>query len=454
MKKLLFISITILLFWNCTEVKEWSDPTDVVPPGKISQPEYQSLPGGVMITYNLPDDKDILGVKAIYSLKEGGEVNKAFSSAFRDTITIEGFHDTLERTVSLICIDKSRNESEPVTLSIKPSTPPVHLIRETFKVIPTFGGVYATWDNEYNADIAITFYAADSTGDLVLYDTHYSRLSDGEFSLRGFDDSERKFHVEIRDKWQNYAAPFDVTLKPLFEEEISPRNDAGELLWSLYGWNDGSAVWRGDVHTNTTNTWLVLIDGITVNRGIYWSTGMNYLVDFDNSFPSTQVVRPMYLTFDLGRPASISRFKLWMRGREPAEPYLATTHRYFQQGAWKYYEIWGSEQPPKQPGDFSSKKQSLSYWTEWPELGGTDSWKNDWVKLADCANLPVSGAEVAAKLTVDDIIAADNGHEVVLAPEQTGVKVRYIRFVIKENWEKARTNMQLVEIKFFGSTVK
>lgn len=454
MKKSIFLVITILIFWSCSEIKDWSDPKDTTPPGKITGPEYQSLPGGAKITYKLPDDNDILGVKAIYSYKDGDETREAFSSAFRDTIELFGFPDTQEKSVSLICMDKSRNESEPVTLIIKPATPPVQIIRESFKLSPTFGGVYASWKNEYNSDIAISFYAADSTGQMRFIENHYSKITNGSVNLRGFENRERKFQVQIRDRWGNYSTPYELTLTPLFEEEIAPYNKSGELLWSYYGWDDRSVEWRGDYSTNTTATWLILIDGITVSRGKYWSTGYNYLFNYDQSFPPLQVVRPMYWTLDLGRDVSISRHKLWMRGREPSEAYLASSHRYFQQGAPKYYEIWGSERPPKQPADFATKGESLAYWTEWPELGGKDTWKNDWVKLAECENLPISGAKTTAELTVDDIIAADKGYEVAIAPEVSGTKVRYIRFVFKEHWEKARTNMQLVEIKFFGAERK
>ncbi|MDD4191911.1 MAG: DUF5126 domain-containing protein [Mangrovibacterium sp.] len=454
MKKLLFIAITILLIWNCSEVKDWSDPKDSVPPGKISEPEYRSLPGGVEITYKLPGDDDILGVKARYSFNEGGEVREAFSSAFRDTIVLEGFPDTLERTSNLVCIDKSLNESEPVPFLIKASTPAVHLIRESLELAPAFGGVFASWKNEYQSDIAVSFYAADAAGEMLLYDTHYSKISKGEFSLRGFDDSERKFRVEIRDRWQQYSVPLDTTLKPLFEEEILPRAETGQMLFSRYGFDDQSTTWRGDYPKDALGNIWRLFDGVGVTISYVWAPGMNYLSNYDARFPKTETAAPMYLTLDLGRVVTLSRHKFWMRSREPVDPYLAPTHRYYQAAAPKYFEIWGSEQPPKQPGDFASKEESLAYWTAWPQVGGTDSWKNDWILLADDANLPLSGAKTADQITVDDCIAADNGIETIMDTEASTKRVRYIRYVFKEQWTKNNTNLHLTELKFFGAEIE
>lgn len=448
---LLFVSA---LIFGCTELKDWADAKDSIPPGKVINPVSESLPGGARITYSLPADKDLLGVKAVYSFSDQDlELREAFSSAFKDTIEIYGFPDTKQRSISLYCIDKSGNESEAVSLTITPTTPPVQLISESLKLSATFGGVLMKWENEYKADVAISLFAEDSIGEMKLYDTHYTSAETGAFSFRGFNDKPRKFQIITRDRWGNYSTPIEKTITPLYETEILSRDQYGVLLWQRYGWSDRSVEWRGDIAKDTRNGLETITDGITVGLdGIYyWSTDYNYLATFDPSFPATQTTMPAYFTIDLGQKVSLSRHKLWMRGRNSSQAYLLSSHRYFQQGAPKYYEIWGCENEPKQPGDFASKAESLAYWTGWAELGGTDSWKNDWIKLADCENLPISGAQTTAELTVEDIIAADNGYEANVSPELSDKKIRYLRFVFKENWEKTRTNFQMVEIKFFGA---
>lgn len=459
MKKIIYLFVlSVFVSYSCSEVQRWDEPSDSTPPGKISNPVVDPLNGGARITYTLPADDDLLGVKASYSFTEESEERETFSSAYNDTIVLKGFPDTQERTVKLICIDKSFNESEPVEVTIKPLTPPVELIRQSLKVNVTFGGLYAKWENMYEEDIAISLFAADSTGEMELDDTHYSDAAEGGYAFRGFDDSEREFEIQIRDRWDNYAEPLDTTLTPLFEEEINPRDESGGLLWSRYGFDDMTTTWRGDIvydHPNGNYPWTYAIDDITVAKTNTWiSTNTGNLLsywadDVVEGSSGDKEVWPMYFTLDLGREVSLSRHKLWHRGRNTNEDYLSSSLRYYQQGDPKYYEIWATNTPPKQPQDFNNKMESLAYWTEWPEVGGTDAWKSDWVKLADCSCLPPSG-NLSSELTTDDLIFADEGFEAEVAPELTGSKFRYIRFVVKELWYDSSIFM-CAEIKFYGA---
>src|SRR3546814_7170925 len=82
----LFFAITIAGFlYGCSEPENWNDIPDGVPPGMVRDVKVVNLNGGAQITYELPIDNDLLGVKAMYSLADGEE-KKAFSSAHRDTI--------------------------------------------------------------------------------------------------------------------------------------------------------------------------------------------------------------------------------------------------------------------------------------------------------------------------------------------------------------------------------
>src|SRR5690554_4086921 len=140
MKSKLIYKLTLVFFVavGCTEIENWFDPTDDIPPGAVTNVLVENLHGGVRITYTLPDDDDLLGIKALYSFNEIHE-GELFSTG--DTIEIHGFPNTLERVVRLISIDESFNESEAVEIKINPLTPPVELIRESLVVTPTFGGL-------------------------------------------------------------------------------------------------------------------------------------------------------------------------------------------------------------------------------------------------------------------------------------------------------------------------
>lgn len=72
-KNLFFILISLALFIACNEEPVGQTPLDNIAPGKVSDINVTNIPGGAYLTYKLPDDEDLLYVKAIYQLKEGGE---------------------------------------------------------------------------------------------------------------------------------------------------------------------------------------------------------------------------------------------------------------------------------------------------------------------------------------------------------------------------------------------
>jgi hypothetical protein len=430
MKKIVYIFIIasfISFFWKCTEEPNWEGPSDNIPPGSISNPIVKNFPGSARIIYTLPSDDDLLGVKAVYSFTDDGEINEVFSSAFRDTIELYGFPDTSERTVKLICIDKSKNESEPVEVIVNPLPPPVELIRESMIVKETFGGVYVSWENIYEENIGISLYAADSTGTMVYNYSYYTNKIKGEYAFRGFDDKERKFKIEIHDNWDRYSMPLDTVLKPLYEAKIEPRDDDGNLLFIQYGADDGTDTWRGcvpyaeQVHGQA---WHLAFDG---DPGTFFSTRVgNMLSLYTGNSEDTKEVEPIYWILDLSRKCKISRHKMWFWPH--FKPFGGVLP--------KYYELWATNDIPKGPDDFNDKMESLAYWTAWSEVGGTDAWKNDWTKIADIACLPPSGVTEASLVTEEDRQwAKNNGFDIEIEQDLATQEFRYIRFVVTEIWE-------------------
>lgn len=452
MKKLVYILFTIsfvFLFLRCTELETWEEETNSVPPGTISNPNVENLHGGARITYTLPSDVDLLGVKAVYSFFEDGDSLESFSSAYRDTIELDGFPDTSKRTVKLISIDKSKNESEPVEVEIQPLTPPVELIKQSFSVKETFGGLFTTWENNTKTDIGISLYAADSTGILNFDYSYYTNAEAGSYSFRGFDDEERKFRLEISDKWGNQAT-VDTILQPLFEEFIDARDEAGRALWRRYGKEDGSNQWRGDRMGNF-RAWLnfeEVFDGDLNGESGIWVTPLpgNVLIDYTGKAEDAGAhMLPIYFTVDLGRSCKLSRHKHYHRAN-----YV------FAGNCIREYEIWATNETPKQPDDFTDIMESLAYWTEWPEVGGTDSWKNDWVKIADCVFAgPVSGSTVSSGITAEDRqVANAEGFEFAIDPEYSTTPFRYLRFVQPQRTWSGGTLHDIGEMQFWGQSMQ
>ncbi|MCG6188600.1 DUF5126 domain-containing protein [Maribellus maritimus] len=447
MKKIILNTIVLIaaiFLFQCEKAQDWSEVSDNVAPGVVTDAQVENTAGGAIITYTLPADDDLLGVKAVYSLSTDSEELEAYSSAYTDTIKIEGFPDTEIRTVQLIAIDKSKNESEPVFVEVQPLTPPVDLIIQSTKVSATFGGLYVTWENESRADVGIMVFAKDSVGDYNLDYTYYSNEADGEYSFRGFDSRETDFQIQVRDRWENYSGMLDTTLTPLYEEQLWGKID-GTDIWSRFGYDDGSIYWRGDApnQQNAAHAFSDMWDQNYTSEGAYWHSARpgNYLADFTDEVEDAEVY-PIYFTIDLGKSCQLSRHKLWHR---------ATLC--MQEKNPKYYEIWATNETPKGIDDFDTKLESLAYWTEWEEVSGTDEWKNDWTQICTCDGIPPSGATTAAEVTDEDIAyVTENGLEYDILPQYTGTPFRYIRFVCDANWSGGSI-LHIGEIEFWGAYV-
>jgi hypothetical protein len=92
--------------------------------------------------------------------------------------------------------------------------------------------------------------------------------------------------------------------------------------------------------------------------------------------------------------------------------------------------------------------------TQWPEVSGTDEWKNDWIKLADCVLKLPSGiatiADNANLLTAEDKDFVAAGFEFEIDPAYSDQPFRYIRFVIRKN-NTTIPQIQFCELKFWGA---
>jgi len=452
-KGLISIVLLMTIAWNCENVKEYTDPKDNIPPGKVTAVEVENLHGGAMITYTLPADDDLLGVKAVFSLREGGKEYEVFSSAHRDTIFLAGFPNTNERVVNLYAIDLSRNLSEPVPVTIQPLMPPVELVRKSLKVVEVFGGVYCSWENIMRENIAVSLYVS-SDGDLALDDTYFSSSYTGGCSFRGFPNEKHSFRIEIRDKWQNYSIPLDTVLTPLFEEPILARDPAtGQIYWSFWGVASKECLSRGDAWNtpSAANNFNILFDGILFDETNFFATGTDwgFLNTYVAGAPGTYVW-PLYYTLDMGRPSMYSRYKKYVR-KWPisAGGRIGDTRHVYE------FEIWGTNDPkPLVPeNDPSDRITNLQYWTSWPEIGGTDEWKNDWVKLADVSYRTPSGAIVQTdNFTAEDDEFISNGFNIDF--DVTHIPCRYLRFVCKKSSRSDSWYENIGELEFFGAVVK
>jgi hypothetical protein len=401
MKKVLYIITAIMLvgMTGCKEDFVGQPPTDKQAPAPVKNPVAESIPGGAKITYELPNDADLLCVKAIYAIN-GVERNTS-ASLSSNVLEIRGFGTTESQTVSLYSIDRSGNMSTPVLVPITPGIPPILPIIESVQMREAFGGIQLTWRNESKADVAIYVLGMGKDGEMEEIDIIFSNSIDGKYNVRGQEAVERQFGVYVRDRWDNISEIKTATLTPIYEETL----DKTLLLRkTLPGDNETSSGFGGWYHINND----------------IWQT--------DDIWETETGKSPILFTIDLGFTAKLSRYALWHRGHNDWE--------YIHHNP-KYWTVWGTST--------IKEGQSDKYWTAEAEGEG---WKADWVKLADCVSFKPSGMDTP--VTQEDRDYAHLGFQFDMPLEAP--PMRYIRFHVTETWGGGNM-LHISELTFWGTVI-
>lgn len=352
MKKLIFIltvCIFIIIIHACKQdagVETLNN--DGVAPAPVTNGIVENLPGAATITYTLPNDLDLLYVKALYTTKQG-VVRETKATYYNNSLTVVGFGDTEAYEVKLYAVDKGENVSTPLTVTVHPQKPTFLYVRDSIRVAPDFGGINVSFKNNGRNSIAIVVLSIDSLGNFVPFNTFYTDLQKGDFTTRGFNAVKGKFGIYVRDRWDNRSDTLIVEMTPFFETKLDRLKMKGLILP-----NDAPLGYGGNI--------AYLFDGFT--SGGYYHTG-------------DAARMPQWFTYDMGITAKLSRLSWWMREGS----------FYFSLHNPKVVEIWGSNNP---------------------SLDG--SWTN-WVLLATHEQIKPSGLP-AGQLSQADVDAAVAGETV------------------------------------------
>jgi hypothetical protein len=380
--------------YSCEEEFVGQTPTDSVAPGKVINPQWESLPGGAKITYDLPADDDLLYVKAVYTVN--GKEKNTSASLHNKLLEVKGFGTTDSQVIRLYCVDRSGNSSEPVAVEIVPDTPPVRTILESLAMEEAFGGIQLTWKNETGADIAIYVQVKGDDGEWSEVDVIYTGIVDGKYNVRGMAAEQRDFNVYIRDRWDNLSDTKTGTFTPFAEEKLDKAKWTRKIL-------------IGDNETESGfGPWYKISNDI-------WET--------DDIWETSAGKSPILFTVDLGVTAKLSRYALWHRGHGDWE--------YIHHNP-KYWTVWGT--------DVLSTTNDEAYWTA--TEGG---WKNDWIQLADCISLKPTGMDTP--VTQEDRNYANLGFQFDMP--LSAPPVRYIRFHVTGTWDNGDM-LHVSELTFWG----
>ncbi|MCL3779226.1 DUF4959 domain-containing protein [Prolixibacteraceae bacterium JC049] len=394
-----FCFIILIAVLACEEDKHKPITKDKQIPSAVLNPKVKNLPGGALITYDLPDEDDLLYVEAKYQLKNGTNL-KVKASVFGDTLEVTGFGDTDVYNVDLYTIDRSENRSEPVQVQVQPETPQVINVFESLTLAPTFGGVNVKWENDLKDPMAIKILIPDTLNNnegFIDLETIYTEASKGDYNIRGFKIEEIPVYGVVRDRWNNYSDTIKVDILPLYEEEID-KSKFKEVILP----NDTKQVepWNANGFSTIPKLW----DGNSDSR----------LVGFNGEMPE------YYYTFDMGTVAKLSRFKFWQFTQSSGK-YL-----YFD-AQYRKFKIYGAETLDAS-GDIGS-----------------------WTLLKECEIVKPSGLPDGLKnYTNEDKQIALEGHDFEIPLEAPAV--RYIRVQVVEtasglNWASCG------EMTFWGQPI-
>lgn len=396
--RIIYIIIFLLtIAWtSCKEEGRIDFIDDSVPaPGKVTNVIVENKPGGAVLRYTLPEDKNLLYIRAEYEIKPGVK-QETKSSFYKDSLVLEGFGVPDTYDVKLFSVGKNEKESAPLIVQINPTTAPVQLATKKFR--DTFGGVAIDFENPEEASMAIVLMADTANlgykSELI---TYYTSAPKGTFTYRGvdgLDPVEQEFSMYIRDRWGNYSDTITANVTPWFEEFI-PKN-----TWREY-------TLPGDIPPVNAS--------YPVSR--IWNE--DYAVDGFHGM-ETQML-PHNITFDLGKTVKLSRLKLWPRNHADDR---------WKRGHPRVFEIWGSVSP-----------------------NPTGEMDDSWIPLGRFESLKPSGP--GSQITQEDIAFAQEGIEfdfgiTDFAPNPY-TPIRYIRFRTVSTYAYASfSTVHILELSFWG----
>lgn len=368
--------ITFLFLLGCNE----NENQDSTPPGSLTIESVTPTNGGGILTYSLPNDSDILFVRAEYTNSLGNDVYRV-SSSHNNSIEIDGLNQNTPISVRLFVIDENENISEPTDVEFTPLPSFIYLVQESISISPTLGGVNIEWENIAEKTVYVHLHIVNAGEEEIRI-----LSSDKEFeniSVRGLESVEMTFLTKVEDFDGNITDLEEkATISPLFEEMID------KSTWTLMSQLsvDGNA-WEGE----TDNFWDDIVDTAETNADnsyfIIWRDANGGVLNW-----------PLDIVINLNKNVKIHRLKVWQRAfwynGPTGIPY------YYQEENIRSFDLYASENSQ-----------------DWTLLGQYD--------IGD-------PSDQDGNIPQDFIDAAANGHDFDL--EGVSDKFRYLKFSITSNY--------------------
>ena len=371
---ILFISLVIL--FGCKD----DENGDSTPPGSLSIDDITPTNGGGIISYLLPDDSDVLFVRAEYTNSLGVDVYRV-SSSHNNYIEIDGLNQNTPVQVRLFVVDENENLSQPVEVEFTPLPSFIYLVQESISITPDLGGVKLEWENVAEKTVYVHLHiVSDDNEEIRILSSNNS--SENIF-VRGLESVEMTFLTKVEDFDGNITDLEEkATLTPLFEEMID------KSTWTLVNQLsvNGNA-WEGE----TTAFWDDVVDTAETN------SDNSYFIIWRDQNGGT-LNWPLDIVISLNKNVRVHRFKVWQRafwyGGPTGVPY------YYQEENMRSFDLFASNNL-----------------TDWTLLGQFD--------IGD-------PSDENGNIPQDFIDAAANGHDFNL--DGVSDTFRYLKFSITSNY--------------------
>lgn len=383
--------LSVLFLTACSEKEILPSTPSNGKPAQVTGVEQVAVPGGVTVRYRIPDDENILGVKAVYTISNGETIEK-MASFYNDEMTLEGYIDEEEHTALLYTVDRSMALSDPVSVTFRPERSALSKAAASMTIERDFGGAQFTWTNEDKGLLYLDLLSADAQGRIIPMKVLTTSSEAGMQALHGYDTEPRWFAAVFRDRFGNAS------------DTIFPRNELGERMKIV-------PLYEEKIDKSGMSIMLLNNDVSFTKEG----TNENLIDDNYENYGHTDYsgCLPAAVTIDLGQMVKVSRLVI------NARPYNGS---YFSWGNPRLFSVFTCDHRPAQDGD----------WSEWD-------------KVMDCEVVKPSGLE--GKDTDEDLAAGVSGAEFSF-PLEAG-PTRYLRLNVTRVWTN-NTFCHIAEITVYG----
>ena len=319
LKKIISVFTILLITVSCQD----TESGDVTAPGKLIVETITPTNGGGIISYTLPDDSDILFVRAEYTNTLGEDVFRV-SSVHNNEVEISGLNQTTPIEVNLFVVDNNDNKSDPTTAEFVPLESFIYLVQESIEFSADLGGVRVYWENIESKTVYVYVHIQNGEDEEIRILSSNSPL-ENRF-IRGLEATELTFLTKVADFDGNVT---DLEEKgvysPLFEEVID------KSTWSLVSNQsiNGNA-WEG----STVNFWDDIVDTTQTD------SDNSYFIIWRDQNGGT-LNWPLDIVVNLNKNVKINRLKVWQRAFWYNGP-SPTTAYYYQEENMKSFDLFAS----------------------------------------------------------------------------------------------------------------